>query len=71
MQRQVGVDDPVVGVDDVRALLAQDPPQVAHGRRIRRGRRVPTLGVEVDAGEPVGRAAERVDPYPVALDRVA
>ena len=57
-QRQVGVDQPVVGVDDVGALLADQRPQAGSGYRVGQGRRVVGRRVGLDPGDPVHARVE-------------
>ena len=65
LQRQVGVDQPVVGVDDVGPELAHDPAQVADRERVRGRRRVAAFLVDRDAGDAVDRAFQQLDRDPV------
>jgi hypothetical protein len=58
------VDDPVVGVDDLRPLAAQHPAEVEDGLGIGDGRSVTTSGVAFAADDPVAAAPQGVDLRP-------
>ncbi len=72
IERQVGMGEPVVGVDDVGLLLADHAAQIANCERVRTGRRVAALLVDRHAGDAVHGALEQMQLDPVlALRRLA
>ncbi len=69
LQRQVGVDQPVVGVDDVGPEAADRPAQVADRERVRRRRRVAAFLVDRHPGDAMDRALQQLHPDPVLARR--
>ncbi len=64
-QRREAVDDPVVRVDDVGALLDDDAPQCPGHRRVRQRRRVEPVALPVQEGQRRGDRPDGPDTHPV------
>jgi hypothetical protein len=64
-ERQHGMDQPVVPVNDVRALVVQEAPERRDELRIRERRRRPSVPVEEQPIKALDRPLDAMDPKPV------